>query len=358
MVDLKTPEGKEVFWKLLATADVFIDGFSVGVADALGIGYEEQRKRNSGVIYVQVTGFGATGPYALIPTHGRMMAGAGGKYRMRVCSDGFVRPTNDIEQIDGPMGGICEGAEPVWASAIEAAFYTTAAIVHRQVTGEGCRIDVSASEAVVESAWIGAIYALNNERLENRDSMPSAAPGGPRLVDETPAPGFDGARYFFYETKDGKIVLFGVVEYKFWVTFCKLVGRPELIEQYDTSTPNGDFGLGDRELHSVLRGIMLTRTRDEWLEVAAQHHLPIGPVNVNVPDLLRDPQMQARGIFVEGHHPQAGEFTYLRAPALVEGQEFEVERPAPLAGEHSAEILGELGYSEDDIKDLGERRIL
>jgi crotonobetainyl-CoA:carnitine CoA-transferase CaiB-like acyl-CoA transferase len=103
---------------------------------------------------------------------------------------------------------------------------------------------------------------------------------------------------------------------------------------------------------------MLTRTRDEWLEVAAQHHLPIGPVNVNVPDLLRDPQMQARGIFVEGHHPQAGEFTYLRAPALVEGQEFEVERPAPLAGEHSAEILGELGYSEDDIKDLGERRIL
>ncbi|HVW32460.1 MAG TPA: CoA transferase, partial [Acidimicrobiia bacterium] len=344
MVDLKTTEGQEILWRLQATADVFVDGFSVGAAEALGIGYEEQRRRKADIVYVQCSGFGATGPYASIPAHGRMMAAAAGKYRMEVCPDGFVRPTDDVEQVDGPMGGVSEGAEPVWAGAIAAAFYAAAALVRRRTTGQGARIDVGASEATVTSAWTGAIYALNNARLAHRDSMPSAAPGGPRLVDSTPGAGFDGARYFFYETKDGRIVLFAAVEYKFWEAFCRLVDRQDLIGTYDRSSPGGDFGLGDVSLHRSLRDIMLTRTRDEWLELAKAHRLPIGPVNVNVSDLVADPQLQERGVFVEGHHPHAGDFTYLRPPALVDAQEFEVARPAPLAGEHSTEILGELGY--------------
>lgn len=352
MVDLKTSEGLDVFWRLLATVDVFVDGFVVGVADALGIGYEQQRKRKPNIIYVQYTGFGATGPYSSIPTHGRLMSAAGGKYRMQACPDGFVRPTTDDEQVDGPMGGVSEGAEPVWGGAIEAAFYTAAAVVRRQATGEGCLIDVAASESVVASAWTGAILALNSDRLIHRDSMPSAEPGGPRLVDETPSSGFDGARYFFYETGDGQIVLFAAVEFKFWTAFCNVVDRPDLIEGYDTSSPGGDFGLGDHELHQTLREIILTRTRDEWIELAIEHHLPIGPVNVNVPDLVRDPQLRSRGLFHEGYHPYAGDFTYLRAPALIKGQEFEVARPAPLAGEHSAELLEELGYDEQRISDL------
>src|SRR5699024_1796388 len=108
----------------------------------------------------------------------------------------------------------------------------------------------------------------------------------------------------------------------------------------------------------TLRAIMLTRTRDEWVALAADHDLPIGPVNLRVADLVADPQFRGRNVFVEHHHPYAGDFTYIGPPLLVDGRPYEIRRPAPLAGEHSTEVLAELGYDRDRIERLTEQGVV
>lgn len=356
MLDLRSPAGKEVFWDLLDTADVFVDGFIVGACDRLGIGYEEQKKRKPDIVYVQYTGYGATEPYGRIPTHGRMMSAAAARFRVAVSEDGLVRPADGDEK-DGPFDGISEGGEASWVGAIQAAYYTACALVGRTHTGEGCYIDASAADAVITSAWAGALYAINEDRMTAWNAMPAASADAKALVTPSPAPALDGAKYFFYETKDHRLVLFACVERKWWESFCELVGRPELASHHNTEEA-ADMAIGDVDLYYTLREIMLTRTRDEWTAFAADHDLPIGPVNLRVSDLLTDPQFRARSVFVDERHPHAGDFTYLGPPLMIDGQPYEIRRPAPLAGEHSSEILSEIGYDDARIARLNEKGVV
>jgi crotonobetainyl-CoA:carnitine CoA-transferase CaiB-like acyl-CoA transferase len=350
ILDLRSHEGRDVFWDLLATADVFVDGFMVGACDRLGIGYVEQRRRKPDIVYVQYTGYGATEPYARIPTHGRMMSAAAARFRVAVSEDGLIRPAVHDDK-DGPFDGIAEGGEASWVGAIQAAYYTVCALQGRSRTGAGCYIDVSAADAVITSAWAGALYAINEDRLTGWNAMPAADADSKALVTPSPAPALDGAKYFFYETKDHAMVLFACVERKWWESFCELVGRPDLTSHHNTEEA-ADMAIGDVDLYYTLREIMLTRTRDEWVAFAADNDLPIGPVNLRVADLVRDPQFRARSVFVDDHHPYAGDFTYIGPPLLVDGQPYEIRRPAPLAGEHSTEILAEIGYGADRIDHL------
>jgi crotonobetainyl-CoA:carnitine CoA-transferase CaiB-like acyl-CoA transferase len=171
------------------------------------------------------------------------------------------------------------------------------------------------------------------------------------LVTPSPAPALDGAKYFFYETKDARMVLFACVERKWWESFCKLVDRPDLVSHHN-SDEAADMAIGDVDLYYTLREIMLTRTRDEWVAFAAENDLPIGPVNMRVADLLEDPQFRSRNLFVDHRHPHAGDFTYIGPPLVVGDHPYEIRRPAPLAGEQSIEILSELGYDETRIEQL------
>lgn len=358
MLNLKSDEGKKIFFELLRTTDVFVDGFIQGACNAMGIGYEVQKAHKPDIIYVQYTGYGASGPYAPIPTHGRMMSAAGGKFRVAVSDDGLIRAVEDTEHVDGPFSGSKEAAEATWAGGIMAAWYAAAALARRDRTGEGAYIDVSAADATVVSAWTGNLYGANQHRVTEWVNMPTSPPGSPKLVEETPVEGFDGAKYFFYETKDHGLILFGCIEHKWWNKFCDLVGRPDMRDEREVPPSALDFAIGDRDLYYKLRDIILTRTREEWLALAAGHDLPIGPTNVTVAEMLADPQLRSRNVFVDVQDPVAGDFTYLGSSAVIDGEPYVLHRPAPLAGEQSAEILDELGYDSDRVAKLFEDKVV
>ena len=189
-IDLRSDAGRDVFWKLLDTADVFVDGNAADACDKLGIGYAAQRARKPDIIYCQYSGYGATGPYSSIPTHGQMMDALAGALPRRMGEDGFLYPAEH----PGPMSGMSSGGEGTAAGAIHAAFHVAAALVQRDRAGEGAHIDISGTEGVISQAWIAATYALNEHRIVDRSSLP--------------ATGGTGAMYQFYECADGRNLLF------------------------------------------------------------------------------------------------------------------------------------------------------
>lgn len=336
IVDLRTDAGREVFWDLLATADVFIDGFAGAATDRLGIGYAEQRARKPDIVYCQYTGYGRFGPYSQIPTHGQMMNAEAAAVALKMGPDGFVRAVENPEL----MWGTSIGGDGTVAGAIHAASHVVAALFRRERTGEGCFLDASASDAVVAQGWIGAIYGLNQHRLTSRTGL--------RDADAEPQ---TGAKYQYYATADDRFILFCGIEPKFWRGFCHAVGRPDLAD-HQLEAGSVDFARDDVELRRELQRIFLTRAQKAWVDLAIEHRLPIGPAHQRVESLRHDPHVIARGILVEGEHPVAGPFTYVGEPVLVDDQRYEVRRHAPGHGEHTEEVLAELGYSAERVAAL------
>ncbi|OBH31539.1 formyl-CoA transferase [Mycobacterium sp. E342] len=335
-LDLRKDAGREVFWKLLATADVFVDGNAADAMTKLGVGYEAQRARRPAIVYCQYSGYGATGPYATIPTHGQMMNAAAGGTPMEMGDDGLVHPYRGPQSFNG----IASGGEGTAAGATFAAYHVAAALFQRERSGEGCYIDVSGSEAVISSAWIAATYILNDERIADRRSLP--APQDPA--------GTSSAKYQFYRTSDDRYVLFCCIEPKFWENFCKLAERPDLISESDSGPV--DFAVsGDpsQTLRREIQKIIESRTQAEWTRLAAEHDLAIGPA-LQEDELRSDAQLSARGAFTDAVHPVAGPFTHVTLPALVNGKRStEIRHHAPALGEQTAEILGEIGLTDNEI---------
>jgi crotonobetainyl-CoA:carnitine CoA-transferase CaiB-like acyl-CoA transferase len=327
VLDLRDDADRAKFFELLRTADVFVDGFAGGACDKLGIGYAAQQQVKPDIIYCQYSGFGSTGPYATIPTHGRMMNALAGGTPQQAGPDGFAEP----DETPRLMGGIESGGEGTAAGAVQAAFHVAAALFARERTGRGCFLDASAADAVLASAWIAATYALNEHRITDRRSLPSADSNGQ-----------SSAKYEFYRTGDDRFVLFCCIEPKFWSRFCRIVGRDDLIDAGGSHSGPVDFATGQDELRRQLRDVLATRTQSEWVRLAAEEDLPIGPAH-QAADLLADPHLSARQILVPGHHRLAGDFTYIGEPVIVSGQPYEAPRGAPLLGEHTDEILKEIG---------------
>ena len=340
-IDLKTDQGKEIFWKLLATADVFLDGNASDACEKIGIGYEAQRLRKPDIIYCQYSGFGATGPYAPVPTHGQMMNTLAGAHPMEMGEDGFMHPAPSS---NSPMRGTETGGEGTAAGAIHAAYHVAAALVQRARTGQGAYIDVSGFEGVVGQAWIAATYALNEARIADKSTMPAS--GGGEM---------NGALYQFYRCADNRNILFCCIEPKFWKNFCRAIDRPDLIELNRAVSGEGgpvDFGGSQRELRRELQRIFDTRTLEEWMNLAASHDIAMGPAYRSIVEAAEDPQFTARGTLHTATHPQAGEYTFVREVGNVAGQPYRVRHHAPAYGQQTDEILHELGYSTSDIDSL------
>ncbi|MGE0386278.1 MAG: CaiB/BaiF CoA transferase family protein [Gammaproteobacteria bacterium] len=338
-LNLRKPEGREVFWKLLATADAFIDGNSADACAKLGIGYEEMRKHKPDIIYCQITGYGASGPYARIPTHGQMMNTLAASVWAQMGEDGFVQSESHSDRVPGGMGGDGSFTSPAYA-----AMYVCAALAQRAKTGQGAFIDLSAADVVVANAFLPMTNALNAERITDWSTLPQTGASG-------------GVKYQFYETRDRQIILFCGIEHHFWENFCRAVDREDLIGPSDHASPV-DFAGGDVALRRELQAIFHTRTMAEWLEIAREHDIAMGPTLTTVEELRADPQLRHRGILVDDTHPHAGPFTYIGEAGMVAGQPYRVRHPAPLLGEQTDEVLKSIGYAAADLARLREAKII
>ena len=320
-VDARTPEGREVMARLVAGADVFITG-NVGATNRkLGLEYEAVRALKPDIVYCQATGFGARGPYAEIPTHGQMMENLGGAAPpLALDDDGFVVTTGP--EGDHRAGGVVLGP-------MVAAFGVAAGLARAARTGQGCYLDVSCADAVLASTWLDALRMLNPEKVDH--TGPGGEPGG-------------SAKYQHYQTKDGRFLLFCAIEPKFWDHFCRAVGREDLLGEHDRDVVV-DFGRGEDALRLELQRIFHTRTRTEWMEIAVEADVTMGPA-LRFDEIAEDPHLQARGMIVTEHHPVLGDFRTLGNPLLVDGESFTL-RSAPAHGQHTDEVLAELGYDDD-----------
>jgi crotonobetainyl-CoA:carnitine CoA-transferase CaiB-like acyl-CoA transferase len=319
-VDLRRPEGAEVFRDLARRADVVIEGLRAGALARRGLGPEELRLLNPALVFCSLSGFGQTGPYRNLATHGVAYDAFAGHAPPERTAEGF--PTIPERYVE--IG--------THAGALYAAVAVLAAVLRARATGEGSTLDVAQADAAV--AWLGA-------RLD-------AALTG---VEGTSPPKLTASvRYQYYETSDGKHVLFQASERAFFVNFCTALGRQDLLTRREGAEV-GEHASGDLELRGELARIFATRTRAEWVEFFLAHDIPGGPVYTGA-EVREDPQFVARAQIIEQDHPQAGRLRML-APPVHGGVLAGAVRPAPASGEHTREVLKEwLGYDEERIRSL------
>lgn len=335
-VNLKADEGREVFWRLFDSADAVITGNVADTNDRLGIGYEEQRKRKPSIVYTQATGFGATGPYAGIPTHGYSMNSLAADWPMSMGDDGFLH-------LDPPGAPLPRktGDGPAM-SGLWGAYFTVAGIVKARETGEGCYIDISGADSIVAACAMADAYILNEDRMTDTTTMPMLDRKTYELT---------GAKQQHYQASDGKVMMFACIEPHLWVNFCRAAGREDLVGVHNDQKVV-DFQNMDNDLRRELQRVIGAKTSTEWTKLAAEHHFALSPAPRTVFEMMEDPHVQGRNIFWQGEHPDAGPFTYVGMPAVIPGQPFEVAQPAPRLGQHTDELLGKLGYSADELESL------
>lgn len=343
-LDVRQPEGRALFFELIRTADIFIDGFRAGACDEMGIGYDAQRAVKPDIIYVQHTGYGAEGPYASIPTHGQQMNALAGGMPCAVGPDGFVHFVRGQQF----MGGTEASGPGPAVGAPAAALAAVAALVQRQRTGEGAYIDVSAADAVLAMSWIGGTFALNKHRLTSRIGLADE--------DKSGEVGGGSARYQLYQTRDDRFMLFCAIEPKFWLNFCRAIGRDDLSASIDQSGPV-DFGHGQAGLRHELTAIFRTRTQAEWTDLAARHDIAMGPAP-RLEEVRDDPHIRSRGFIVDGEHPTAGTISYLGFPAIISGQRYGEVQPAPALGQQTSDILADLGIGPERLHALRAKGVI
>jgi len=322
-IDLKTDEGREVFRQLAARADVLIENFRPGTMDGLGLGYDELSAGHPELIYCSISGFGQTGPYR----------DRGGFDLVAQAMSGMIsitgNPGEPPVKVGVPIADLNAG--------IYASYAILAAHIHRLKTGEGQRIDTSLLEAsLAYTFWESAIFFATGA---NPPPMGSAH----RL----------SAPYQVFKAADGHIALGGANQSN-WRKLCEAIGRPDLLEDSRFGT-NGDRTTNQRELAAVLESVFVSESVDHWMAVFEDAGVPAGPV-YNFEQVYSDPQVIARQMSVEIDHPAAGKTRLIGVPVKLSRTPGRIFRAAPTLGQHTDEILAEIGLSPDEIRDLREKK--
>jgi len=315
-LDLKQPGGTQALLKLAEDADVLVESFRPGVLDRLGVGWEQLRGANPALVYCPITGYGQDGPNRDRAGHDQNYLGLNGLLGLTGEKDG--PPIQAAGQIADLGGG-----------GMMAAIGILAALNEARRSGEGQVVDVSMTDGSL--SWLAMVAGryFCDGTVPQRGELELA--GG--IICYRP-----------YEAKDG-FVSCGALEQKFWAAWCRGVDREDLIEhQFDG--PGSDA-------HREAEEIFKQRTRDEWVAFNDEHDCCIEPV-LGLDEALESEQVSAREMVVELEQPELGTVRQLGVPVKLSKTPGGIHRPAPALGEHTAEVLGAAGYSDEEIQALFE----
>jgi crotonobetainyl-CoA:carnitine CoA-transferase CaiB-like acyl-CoA transferase len=317
-LNLKSLEGKKIFDRLAQDADIILEGFRPGVTERLGIDYAKMSALNPRLVYCSISGYGQDGPYRDKVGHDINYLGYAGV--LGVSGAGGSPPTIMPVQVADIGGG-----------ALMATVGILAALLARQHTGRGQFIDISMMDGSISwNVFHTLIYLVTGHQPER---------GLSRLTGHNPC-------YAVYETKDGKYVTVGALEEHFWRNLCVALGVEEFIAD--------QFAEGERreEMFRVLRQKFKSKTQAEWLKELEPIDICFGPVN-SIADSFVDPQAQARHMVQE----VAGQ-TLVGSPLHLSDTPTVQLTPPPQFGQHTDEVLANLGYSDAAIQALRSQRVV
>jgi len=324
-LNLKESEAQQIFHKLAETADVVVEGFRPGVMDRLGAGYEKVRSINPRTVYCSVSGYGQDGPYSQMAGHDInyiSFAGALGLIGER--NGRPIIPLNLIADYAG--GGLC-GAVGILA-----------ALMAREKTGTGQYVDIAMSE--------GVLYMLSGLVSDVLSRGISAERGGNRLN--------GGAPYYnVYRTKDDKYFSIAAIEPWFWENLCRALDREDLLLHQEAQ------GTKKIEVEQALSEAFMTKTREEWFETLKDANISVGKV-YSLQEALDDPHAQQRGMVLEIEAPDISEGRVRQVATSIHLSETpgHVGHLGSVTGQHTANILAELGFDAGAVADLVNRQVV
>ena len=309
VLDLKNPQGKETFLRMVERADIVLENYRPGALVRLGLDYETARKRNPGIIYCSISGFGQNGPY-----------------RDRPALDLILQAESGMISVTGQSGG--HGARAGVSIAdltagMNAAFGIMLALRAKEKSGIGQSVDVSMMEGQL------ALLSTMISNYCGTGEVPS--PMGTAYKALLP--------YQTFQTKTRDLAL-AVGSEKLWKIFCPIIGCPELADdpRYNTNVQRAE----NREsLIAKLQQVFLTRSYEEWETVLTKNGIPVGAIN-DLAQVVDHPQVKARGSIVDVEHPRAGKIRVVGVPVRLSATPGSVRTPSPALGEHTTEVLREL----------------
>jgi len=324
-LNLKDEKAKEIFNKLVKTADVIVENFRPGVMKRLGLSYETLSEINPGIIYCAISGFGQTGPDAFKPAYDQIIQGLSGI--MAINGDERLNPLRTGFPVCDTVGGL------------NAAFAILVALFYKEKTGKGQFVDVAMLDSIMPfNGWVAANLLIGGKHpvLMGNDNF-TAAPSGT------------------FETKDGYINI-AANKQEQWEDLCDVLCVPELKD--DARFKERDTRKGNRKvLTPLLEAKLKGKETVYWVKALNAKGIPSGEI-LSLNDALNQPQVNHRNAIADVETPEVGKIKVFNLTAKFDKTDGDVDTPPPLLSQHTGEILREIGYSDEDVKSFRKNNVI
>jgi formyl-CoA transferase/CoA:oxalate CoA-transferase len=324
-LDFKHADGQRILDQLVATADVVVENFRPGTLDAIGFGAKDVLARHPRIVYCSISGYGQTGPRREEPGYDAVMQAEGGLMSI-------------TGETDGPALRLGVAITDI-VSGLFAAQGIMSALIARQATGRGQQVDIGMLDATAAllTYQAGNYFATGHVPARMGNRHPTIVP------------------YESFHASDGDFVIAGGND-EIWRRLCVTIGRPELAGDPRFRT-NADRVSHYSELRGELERALKTRTRNEWVRELTAAGVPCGSVR-EISEVLADPQIAARGMVAEVDHSTIGPARVVCSPVKMSDTPTSVRTAPPTLGQHTAAVLGELGYDDQQIDVLKTTRVI
>jgi len=324
-LNMKSDKSTEIIHKLIKQSDVLVENFRPGAMERLGLGYEQVKAMNPRIVYCSISGFGQDGPYRMLPGFDQVLQGMGG-----------------LMSITGELGGPPIKVGVAIADISGGMFASNGILValyNREKTGKGQMVDVSLLDSQV--AWL--TYRAGAYLASGEIPQPMGS-GHPVIVP-----------YQAFKAKDVFINI-AVGNDQLWERFCKAVGLENVMNDPKFAT-NAKRVENREEIVKIISDLIVARDGEEWLKILTDAGVPCGPI-YTVDKIFADPQVLHREMVKELDHPKAGKVKVTGIPIKLSDTPGEVEAAPPVLGQHTQEVLTELGYSDKDLEKLKQEKVI